>query len=177
MAIYCGIDPGLTGALAFLDISSSPTIYIYDMPTLEVTTGDSKRKIMQPEKLVDMIDARVLPNQPFKGLIENVHSTPNDGHVGAFTFGKATGIVIGVFTGTGLPLDQVTPGKWKKDMRVPADKDEAITVASRLLPMCKSMWSRKKDHGRAEAALIALYLAIREGFKPSSPIILGNTDA
>lgn len=169
MTVYCGIDPGLTGALAFLNIETAK-LSVFDMPTVKVSTGEKTRSVLVPDKLADLVDR----HNPTKSLIENVHSTPNDGHVGAFTFGKATGIVIGVFAGINLPLEQVTPGKWKKDLRVPADKEEAVNVASRLFPNCRSLWSRKKDHGRAEAALISLYLAIREGFSPTRPITPGN---
>lgn len=169
MTIYCGIDPGLTGALAFLDTEAA-RLSVFDMPIVKVTTGDKTRSHMDPDKLADIIDRF----NPTKSLIENVHSTPNDGHVGAFTFGKATGIVIGIFAGIGLPLAQVTPGKWKKDLRVPADKEEAMNVATRLFPQCRPLWSRKKDHGRAEAALISLYLAISNGFQPTRPLSPGT---
>lgn len=170
MSIYCGIDPGLTGAIAFLD-TEKMILTVHDMPTVVIeNSSGAKRQYLLPDKLADLIDA----GNPDLSLIENVHSTPNDGHVGAFTFGKATGIVHGVFAGLGLALEQVSPGKWKKDLRVPADKEEAMNIASRLFPFCRSLWARKKDHGRAEAALIALYLAIREGFQPSSPITAGN---
>lgn len=165
MTIYCGIDPGLTGALAFLDTDAS-TLAVYDMPTVVITVGDKKRKTMRPDRLAEIVDQ----HNPEFSLIEKVHSTPNDGHVGAFVFGKATGIVYGVFAGINLNLSDVTPAKWKKDMRVPADKEAAVAVCSRLFPNCSSMWSRKKDHGRAESALIALYLAITHGFTPTQSI-------
>jgi hypothetical protein len=66
--------------------------------------------------------------------IENVQSTPNDGHVGAFTFGKVTGIAIGIFAGLDIPLASVAPAKWKMQMRVPADKKAAKTPGLELFP-------------------------------------------
>jgi len=171
MNIFCGIDPGLTGALAFLNTKTS-TLAVYDMPVVKVTTGDSTRSRLVPEKLRDLFDQEA----PDTALIEKVHSTPNDGHVGAFTFGKATGLVIGCMVGMDIPFDETTPGKWKKDLRVPADKEMAVHVASRLFPKCRGLWTRKKDHGRAEAALIALYLAVKNGFVPSQPILPRITD-
>ncbi len=166
MTVYCGCDPGLTGAIAFLN-TETMRLAVFDMPTEKVQVGDSMRSRLLAYDLAEIID-RYAPDH---SLIEKVHSTPNDGHTGAFTFGKATGIVYGIFAGLDFDLEEVTPGKWKKDLRVPADKEEAVAVASRLMPKCSSLWTRKKDHGRAEACLIALYFAIREGFKPSSPIL------
>lgn len=172
MTIHCGIDPGVTGGFAFLDTDKS-TISIYDTPSLTVVTGDQKKTRVDIDGVVELL----LHHNPDTALIEKVHSTPNDGHVGAFVFGKATGLVIGALAGIGIPFDEVTPGKWKKDLRVPADKAEAITVASRLFPSCKSRWPLKKNHGRAEAALIALYRAISNGFQPTKPITLGDHHA
>jgi Holliday junction resolvasome RuvABC endonuclease subunit len=169
MPVFCGIDPGLTGALAFLN-TDAHTLAVFDMPTIEITVGNKSRREIRPDRLAEIVDQW----NPHHSLIEKVHSTPNDGHVGAFIFGKATGIVYGVFAGINLNLDQVTPAKWKKDMRVPADKDDALLVASRLFPNCTSYWNRKKDHGRGEAALIALYHAIQHGFSPTQPIVKGT---
>ncbi len=168
MEVFCGIDPGLTGALAFLNTDTA-RLEVFDMPTVKVSTGDSTRTVMQPAKLADLLDKKA----PDLSLVEKVHSTPNDGHVGAFTFGKATGIIYGVLAGLDLPYEEATPGKWKKDLKVPANKEEAVGVASRLFPRCTSIWNLKKHHGRAEAALIALYLAIKHGFQPSQPFEVG----
>lgn len=164
MTKYCGIDPGLTGAIAFID-TEKMTLIVLDMPTMKISTGDSNRTVMVPDRLAEIVHEQ----SPEASLVEKVHSTPNDGHVGAFTFGKATGIIYGVFAGLDLTLSEVSPGKWKKDMRVPADKEAAVAVASRLFPNCRGFWNLKKHHGRAEAALIALYHAINNGFTPSLP--------
>jgi crossover junction endodeoxyribonuclease RuvC len=43
-------------------------------------------------------------------------------------------------------------------MRVTADKDTARTRAIELWPSHAQLFARKKDHGRAEAALIARWL-------------------
>jgi hypothetical protein len=101
--------------------------------------------------------------------IENVQSTPNDGHVGAFTFGKVTGIAIGIFAGLDIPLASVAPAKWKMQMRVPADKKASKNRASELFPNCTAGWSREMDHGRSEAAIIALYTAITSASPRASP--------
>jgi crossover junction endodeoxyribonuclease RuvC len=169
MTIHCGIDPGVTGGFAFLDTVKS-TLWVYDTPSLTISTGGKEKTRVNIDGVVELL----LHHDPDDALVEKVHSTPNDGHVGAFVFGKATGLVIGAIAGIGITFDEVTPGKWKKDLRVPADKAEAMNVASRLFPHCKSRWSLKKNHGRAEAALIALYRAISNGFQPTQPIKLGE---
>lgn len=163
-----GIDPGLTGALAVLDFEKF-NLHLWDTPTVATKVGDKIRKRCDPEAF-----ALAMSHFPLDYCtIENVQSLPSDGHVGAFTFGKVTGIAIGLAAGLDIPLASVAPAKWKMQMQVPADKKAAKYRASQLFPNCASGWSREMDHGRAEAALIAMYSAILVGLAPKQPFQLG----
>jgi Holliday junction resolvasome RuvABC endonuclease subunit len=164
-----GIDPGLTGALAVLDFQDY-RLHLWDTPTVSVkAAGGALRKRCDPISY-----ANALVRFPLdRLLIEQVHSTPNDGHVGAFSFGKVTGIAIGIAAGIEVPWREVNPAKWKKDMLVPAHKEAAKARASVLFPRCVSGWKRALDHGRAEAAILALYEAIHAGLSPSKPFEMG----
>ena len=165
-----GLDPGLTGALCVLDFKNF-RLHLWDTPTSDVkTVGATVRKHCDPKRFTQAMVTFPMDHL----LIEKVHSTPNDGHVGAFSFGKVTGIAIGIAAGIEVPYTEVSPAKWKKDMQVPAQKDAAVLVASRYFPNCTDGWKRKMDHGRAEAALIALYGAIQQGCSPSQPFYLGT---
>lgn len=168
MRYIAGIDPGLTGALAVLDFQDF-RLHIWDTPTVSVKTGATVRKRCDP-----IAFAEAVKHFPIDfGQIENVHSTPNDGHVGAFSFGKVTGIAIGIFAGADIELGSVSPAKWKMDMQVPAHKEASKARASQLFPHCTAGWARALDHGRAEAAVIALYGGIKLGLKPTQPFQLG----
>lgn len=168
MRYYGGIDPGLTGALSVLDFQEF-VLHVWDTPTITVKTGDKKRQRCEPVRYAEALERFPLDEV----LIENVHSTPNDGHVGAFVFGKVTGIAIGCLAGLDIPFREESPAKWKMAMRVPADKSAAVMRATQLFPGCTGAWSRKMDHGRAESALIALYGAIKAGLTPTQPFTLG----
>jgi Holliday junction resolvasome RuvABC endonuclease subunit len=168
MRFIGGIDPGLTGALAVLDFETAH-LHLWDTPTVSVQVGDKIRKRCDP-----IAYAKAIGHFPLDySAIENVASTPNDGHVGAFTFGKVTGIAIGIYAGMDLDLAQVHPAKWKMAMQTPAAKDAAMNRASELFPFCRAGWSRKMDNGRAEAAIIALYQAIQLELLPTQPFQLG----
>jgi Holliday junction resolvasome RuvABC endonuclease subunit len=168
MRFIGGIDPGLTGALAVLDFQNFH-LHLWDTPTVTVKVGTKERKRCEPDAY-----AQALRHFPLDyATIENVASTPNDGHVGAFTFGKVTGIAIGCCAGLDIPLASVSPAKWKMAMQVPADKREATHRASNLFPHCTAGWSRLMDNGRAEAAIIALYASILLGMRPTQPFTLG----
>lgn len=168
MHIFGGIDPGLTGALGVLDFKSYK-LHLWDTPVNLVKVGDKVRKRCDVEAYRDALAMYDIDSV----LIEKVQSTPNDGHVGAFTFGKVTGIAIGLCIGLEIEVDEETPAKWKHAMQVPADKEQSRHRASALFPQCSPLWTRAMDHGRAEAATIALYNAIKNGIAPERAFTIG----
>jgi crossover junction endodeoxyribonuclease RuvC len=56
----------------------------------------------------------------------------------------------------GVPLYLVAPTKWKPHFSLGSDKEKARALALRLWPTSVH-FGRKKDHNRAEAALLARY--------------------
>lgn len=168
MRFIGGIDPGLTGALAVLDFEEYK-LHLWDTPVVETRVGDAIRKRCNVDAYVDAFTHFPLDYC----TIENVHSMPNDGPVGAFTFGKVTGIAIGIAAALDIPMPSVSPAKWKLQMQVPADKKLSKVRSYQLFPNCAAAWSRDMDHGRSEAAIIALYGAIVAGSTPTKAFSLG----
>jgi crossover junction endodeoxyribonuclease RuvC len=143
--IIAGIDPGLSGAVAFYD-SKANTVSVHDMP------------VVDGEVSAPLLAMLVLRYAPTFGMIERVASMPHDGHVGAFRFGRAVGDARGVFGGLSITLHAVTPQTWKKHYGlIKQDKEASRQLAISLMPAAADSLKRKKDHGRAEAILIALY--------------------
>lgn len=150
MKTILGIDPGMTGALAFYD---KEELIIYDMPIHEIKKGKTKRKRIDPYGLLHILRE----NECDHVYIEQVSAQPGNGAAAAFTFGFGCGALECAVAAAGLPFTYVTPQKWKKSMACPKEKDGARMRASQLLPEFAHNWSLKKHHGRAEASLIALY--------------------
>ncbi|QOZ34432.1 hypothetical protein [Bradyrhizobium sp. CCBAU 53421] len=140
-----GIDPGASGAIAFYFPDHPERVSVEDMPT---AAGD-----------VDAVNLakRVAAMAPDLVFLERVNAMPGQGVSSTFKFGRAYGVVLGVIGAATIPLHLVTPAKWKAHLRLSADKEEARALALRLFPACGDHFKRKKDHGRAEAALIARY--------------------
>jgi crossover junction endodeoxyribonuclease RuvC len=61
-----------------------------------------------------------------------------------------------------VPQVYVTPGKWKRFYGLSAEKEKSRELAIQTWP-ASDAFRRKKDHGRAEAALLALYGAKLHG--------------
>lgn len=143
-----GIDPGLSGALALLDIDGS--LEVIDMPTLQL-----KKRVVDEYALARIIDD--WSSRIREVWIEQVGVRPGEGAVGAFSFGRGYGLLRGVCAANFLTMMDVTPGAWKAALKVPAEKDGARARASALLPRSAHLWPLKKHDGRAEAACIALH--------------------
>ena len=139
-----GIDPGKSGAIAFL-----PGDLIFDMPVMQW----GKRETVDGVALADLFREHC-PDHVF---IERVNSMPKQGVASSFAFGQSFGIAIGVVAALQIAHTFVTPQQWKKDMRVSSEKNAARARASQLMPALSHNWPLVKHHGRAEAALIASY--------------------
>ena len=143
--VIAGVDPGKFGGIAF-HLSDTPnTILVFDMPIAggEVD-GNALNRIVE----------RFAPQEVW---IERVHSLPTDGVASSFAFGYGCGVVRGVFDANQVRIERVTPTTWKKHFGLSKDKEESRAMAIRKFPVSAEQFARKKDHGKAEAALIALF--------------------
>jgi len=152
---YLGIDPGISGALAVLD-KGGAIVQIFDMPTLEYVSGKSKKQRVNPQAIC--AELRLFKDRQVEGMIEQVNAMPGQGVTSMFSFGRSLGILEGTLAGIDIPYTLVIPQVWKKAMGANASKDGAREMAMRLWPSKSELFKRKKDDGRAEAALLALYL-------------------
>jgi crossover junction endodeoxyribonuclease RuvC len=141
----CGIDPGLSGAVAFFFPSAPGHVATEDMP---VVAGE-----------VDCatLAARILQMGPAFAVVERVASMPKQGVASTFKFGASYGAVRGVLAALQIRTHLVAPAVWKKHFRLDSDKEKSRALALRLFAASPEHFSRKKDHGRAEAALLAVY--------------------
>ena len=65
------------------------------------------------------------------------------------------GVWLGILATLGFAYTRVRPGVWKKALGLRSDKEQARLRAMQLYPGADLR--RKKDHGRAEALLLAWY--------------------
>lgn len=150
MSRVVGIDPGKSGAIAVLD-GRGGLYAVEDMPVVDGAVS--------PTLLLNLID-NALGNYCEKhcvAVVEQVHSMPKQGVASSFDFGKSYGIVLGVLAGVGVRVEHVPPSRWKKAMRLSADKEMARARAIERWPKASDRFKRKLDADRAEAALLALW--------------------
>lgn len=152
MPLICGLDPGLSGAIAFYDPTTGEVETI-DMPTLAITRNSKAKREISPHALSELFWKRHAGH----AVLEQVGAMPGQGTSSMFSFGKSYGVAIGVLAAVGVPYTLVPPVKWKRALGVGEGKDAARARASQLLPQASEQWPLKKDHGKADAALLAYY--------------------
>ena len=143
-ACIMGIDPGVSGAVAFYFLDYPNRISVYDAPSVgkEINAPAFAQLIKQ--------------YSPTICYIESVNAMPKQGVVSSFNFGQAYGCVRGVVAAVGVPTVLVSPRKWKAFFALDSDKEKSRRLAIMKWPDC-GHFNLKKHDGRAEAALIALY--------------------
>jgi hypothetical protein len=145
-----GLDPGASGAVAFYYPEKPLLIAAYDVPLVD--------KRINPSALSDLIRR----HGPDLAVVEIVHAMPKQGVSSSFNFGVSYGMALGIIGALKIPVVSVSPTKWKKYFGLSADKEEARALAISKWPASEH-FRRKKDDGRAEAALLALYGAKTQG--------------
>jgi crossover junction endodeoxyribonuclease RuvC len=149
-----GIDPGICGGLAIVvvdaDGAAPRLIDAIDIPVAGV--GAKER--------VDVLAIRswIVQHAPQHALIERAQAMPKQGASSGFKYGRSVGSIEAVITCCAVPLTIIEPTAWKKFRGLRGgDKETSRQRALQLFPAVHALLARKKDHGRAEAALIALY--------------------
>ncbi|MBB1599504.1 hypothetical protein [Variovorax sp. UMC13] len=160
--ISIGIDPGMTGAVAFIDTATGKAS-VFDLPISPVERricGLQLARLLREHAPVS-IGGRV--------YLEELHARAGGGGMQQMgSMMKTVGIILGSIDCTRLPVTQVTPQRWKKFFglidkpslgvvkKTDAQRKAAsLTKARELFPALQGDLKRAKDDGRAEALLIA----------------------
>ncbi len=152
--IFIGIDPGLDGALVAID-GCGLVVCIKDTPTVSVKKGKGQKRVYVDGDMVGVLEVLNSHNHVVMVGIENVHAMPKQGVTSMFSMGYGFGLWSGILSALKLPYERIEPVVWKKTIGglVGEDKGQSIIIARRLFP--GASLDRKKDHGRADALLIA----------------------
>ena len=140
-----GIDPGVSGAFAFYWPEAPHRVIAEDFPTAfgHIDSGRLAERIRQMA--------------PDFAVFEAVGAMPGQGVSSTFKFGRACGVIDGILGALNIPRRSVSPTVWKRHWKLTKDKEKSRALALQLFPACAKHFERKKDHNRAEAALIARY--------------------
>ncbi len=173
MSRYLGIDPGVSGAIAILDVDGDGQIIrceFHDTPVREVIVAGKHRNLYDLSKMNSILFAANQENHcsAFIEIAQPMPSVKDErsgriregmGAVSAFNYGYGYGAWLMGLTANKIPYTCVHPKTWKKQMMrdMGREKSASIFRAVQIYPSIADQLSRVKDHGRADAFLLAVY--------------------
>ena len=154
--LIIGIDPGISGSICFLQ--NGIVKDVIEMPTM--AEGKKNKKQVNSSQIFNEISERIkkIDKKNIKVVIEQVSAMPGQGVTSMFNFGQSFGVLKGIFSAMQIPMDFVSPVKWKRYYNlINTQKDSSRTKAIEFFPYISSKLSRKKDANKADAILIASF--------------------
>jgi crossover junction endodeoxyribonuclease RuvC len=148
--IHFGIDVGVTGAIAAVS-SDGQLIACADLET----TRYGKFAWTEPLSTLAFI-RETRDGKAAMAWVEYVAPMPKLGVVASAGMGRTHGSILAILQMAGIPFEMVSPQSWKRKLNVSSSKDSTLDLARIKFPLAEH-FARKKDHNRAEAALLAYY--------------------
>lgn len=147
--IWIGIDPGaVSGAYAAIN-HNGDFIGCGDIPSVDGRVNASQLRYVL-KSCVSSFDTAMI-------AVESVHSMPKQGIASTAKFMRAVGAIEATAELTHYPFVLVTPQAWKKHHGlIGTEKVASLELARSMFP--EAPLTRQKDHGRADALLMAVWL-------------------
>lgn len=171
-ACVLGIDPDASGAIAVLRAANQEVL---DVPCVKVQIGKTMRRRHDASSIVDLVNKINAPEGSV-AYVEQAMPFPKDGKQGWYGCGFGYGMWVGILMALGFKVVPVRAQAWKSAMGISGrqyTKDDSRNVAMALFPDLRPQLKRKKDHGRADAILIA---AFGKGLTPPPKILIEDTE-
>lgn len=152
---YLACDPGSPLTLALINPLGK---WVAHAGEDLVSFKDKRGHTNSPELIVHLIkkwDDKTA--YPLTVVIENVGPMPGEGIMSAAKFAGSIWLMRTAAIALGIPYVMVTPQKWKKHYGLAKEKDLARQKALHLWPERADWIKFKKNHDRAEAALMGKY--------------------
>lgn len=155
LRLTIGVDPGILGALVVL-ADGVPDQFI-DMPTRpRKPSGNEVDGFRLAAQLRSVLQRH--PGAHVVAAVEAVAMRPGNSRGSDQKAGEGVGVVKGVLAALGIHWVSVQPQTWKRHLGLlKTEKDIARQFAMNRFPRHATHMARKKDNGRGDAALIALW--------------------
>lgn len=155
--VFLGVDPGVSGAIAAIGPGG---VKLADIPTLEIPGTGRTKRVVHGYALAQLLRQMVPAEEAALVILEDVHAMPSgmSGSGANTSLMHSKGVIEGVLSVLRLDVKPVFSQRWKRHYGLDADKLKTLEVARSLYPgVAQSHLARVKDHGRADALLMAHY--------------------
>lgn len=141
--LFIGIDPGKSGAIAWVDSSGED----YGVFTLDATERDTW------EGLRDLVANAAVP---VRAAIEQVAARPGQGVSSMFSFGMSFGFLRGCLVASGAPFFEYVPTKWQRTMGLTKKYSSKTVRKNAHKALAQQIFPKANiTHKTADALLIA----------------------
>lgn len=150
--IAIGIDPGLTGAIAFIGPN---TIAVEDLPTMELAGNGTVRRRIDGMALAQLVRRHVPAGEVAEVFCEHVGNVGGKENrtMAQGSLMRTLGAIEAAFDILRMPFTLVVPRSWKGFYDLGSDKAASLRCARTLYPVAPLKLA--KHQNRAEALLIA----------------------
>jgi hypothetical protein len=174
---WVGIDPGLAGGLAVLDLGTNREpvgTTLFRTPVVRVRRGKRSRLEYDVRAMWSLLRELTIAEAPplvVELAIEAGGARPRQGVASTYRTGLGSGLWLALAVATGVPYRIIPPQVWKRAYGLlGASKAASRLRASEVCPSVGPL--RAVDEGPAEALLLAAYLArtaaLRFGAEPAA---------
>ena len=151
--IIAGVDCGIRGGLAIVAVENGAAPVLVECVDIPVVGTGAKERV-DVAAIRNFIDR----HKPIRALIERAQAMPKQGASSGFKYGLRSARSKHAIALCSIPVEIVEPSAWKRFWKLPGkDKESGRQKALQLFPAAHGMLARRRDHNRAESALIALY--------------------
>ncbi len=164
MRRYLGIDPGVTGAFAVLQVNDDGTqqLQVTPTPVNWIQVGKGKRRRYAVDRCwEDLGKTRTIS----LAYLEQQTARPKQGTASSFSTGFGFGMWIGLLVAAAIPFAIVAPPRWRSRVGLPAQPGapkKAIKEAVRLAA-CRRFPAFPINLDHADAIMLAVAAALEHG--------------
>jgi len=126
----CGIDPGFSGAITFLN-KEGRIVFKTIMPIIKFKVG-KKKKIEYDSKAIRKL---MIDYKPKMTAIEVQQAMPKQGVSSTFKTGRGFGLLEGIMIGLGYSYLLIRAQAWQKEMFAGYPKSEGKTLSKKVATM------------------------------------------
>lgn len=146
---YCGIDPGVAGAIALIDTDEAK-VEVVDLPSGPLG--------VDPVALQEQLKAWGVRSV----TLEDNRAVGSNGSLANFSMGRCVGLIAATVLLSDCALRRVKPQEWQQatglsNVKAAERKEAHRFRAMELFPELRDELKRKRDHNRADALLITEY--------------------
>ena len=160
-SLYIGVDPGNSGAMAF--ISDGKLLDVFKMPLRDIGVTKERNIIDLGKLYAFFAPFEKAYDRNIIALVEDVHAMPKQGVTSTFTFGRALGAIEGFLQGKGILQYSMQPKAWQTIASVSSKKSSIDIANTRFKDYFTMRAKPNKDHNISDAVLIAWVASIIYG--------------